>query len=186
MDLLLVDAGRSPLEGDAGVVLEQAPCDVAMFVEAGGEFRPGPVVVPFGAAWHDWAALELGAWVARATGAPLRLIGAASGGRENGRDASRLLADASLIVQHAAGVVAEPLLASPGRKGVMALAEGAGLLVVGLSERWRTEGLGAARTALVEAPPAPAVLVRRGPRPGGLAPAETRTRFGWSLTGSAA
>ena len=41
----------------------------------------GPVVVPFGAAWHDWAALELGAWVARATGAPLRLIGAASDAR---------------------------------------------------------------------------------------------------------
>ena len=68
----------------------------------------------------------------------------------------------------------------------MALAEGAGLLVVGLSERWRQDGLGRARTALVEAPPSPAVLVRRGPRPGGLAPAENRTRFGWSLTGSAA
>ena len=40
------------------------------------------------------------------------------------------------------GVVAEPLLASPGRKGVVALADGAGLLVVGLSDRWREEGLG--------------------------------------------
>ena len=78
---------------------------------------PGPVLVPFGAAWHDWAALELGAWVARATGAPLRLIGAASDGRDDGRDASRLLADASLIVQRTAGIVAEPLLASPGRTG---------------------------------------------------------------------
>jgi hypothetical protein len=67
---------------------------------------------------------------------------------------------------------------------VTALAEGAGLLVVALSERWRQEGLGELRTALVEAPPAPTVLVRRGPRPGGLAPAEARTRFGWSLTGS--
>ena len=26
------------------------------------------------------------------------------------------------------------------------------------------------------------VLVRRGPRPGGLAPREAATRFGWSLT----
>ena len=34
----------------------------------------------------------------------------------------------------------------------MALAEGAGLLVVGLSERWRQEGLGRVRTELVEAP----------------------------------
>jgi hypothetical protein len=158
---------------------------VGVLVEGGGSLRAGPVVVPFGAAWHDWAALELGAWVARATRLPLRLIGAASEGRENGRDASRLLADASFIVQRRAGVVAEPLLATPGRKGVTALAEGAGLLVVGLSERWRQEGLGRVRSELVEAPPAPTVLVRRGARPGGLAPAEARTRFGWSLTGSA-
>jgi DNA-binding SARP family transcriptional activator len=184
VDLLLMEAGRSPLGGDAGVVLEQAPCDVAMLVEAGGPPRAGPVLVPFGAGWHDWAALELGAWIARSTDAPLRLIGAASDRRRDGRDASRLLADASLIVQRVAGVVAEPLLASPGRKGVMGLAKEAGLLVVGLSERWRHEGLGRVRTEIVEAPLAPAVLVRRGPRPGGLAPAETRTRFGWSLTGS--
>jgi DNA-binding SARP family transcriptional activator len=181
VDLLLMDAGRAPLAGELGLVLEQAPCDVAMLVEAGGSLRAGAVVVPFGAAWHDWAALELGAWVARATGAPLRLIGAAS----DGRDASRLLADASLIVQRVAGVAAEPLLASPGRKELIALADGAGLLVAGLSERWRQEGLGRMRGALVESPPAPTVLVRRGPRPGGLAPPETLTRFGWSMTANA-
>jgi len=39
---------------------------------------------------------------------------------------------------------------------------------------------------LAGAPPAPTVLVRRGPRPGGLAPDGTRTRFGWSLTGAGA
>ena len=178
VDLLIMDAAHSPLEGEAGLVLQQAACDVAVLVEGGGSLREGPVVIPFGAAWHDWAALELGAWVARATAAPLRLIGAASAGR----DASRLLADASLIVQRIAGVAAEPLLASPGRKAVMALADGAGLLVVGLSERWRQEGLGRMRSALVESPPAPTVLVRRGPRPGGLAPPETLTRFGWSMT----
>jgi hypothetical protein len=139
-------------------------------------------VVPFGAAWHDWAALELGAWIARATGAPLQLIGATSNGREDRRDASRLLADASLIVQRTAGVAAEPLLADPGRKALMALADGAGLLVAGLSERWRQEGLGRTRRALVESPAAPTVLVRRGPRPGVLAPPETLTRFGWSMT----
>ena len=182
VDLLLMDATPSLLNGEAGVVLEQAPCDVAVLVEASGSLQAGAVVVPFGAAWHDWAALELGAWVARATDAPLRLIGAASAAREDARDASRLLADASLIVQRRAGVVAEPLLASPGRAGVMALAEGAGLLVVGLSERWRHEGLGQVRTELVEARPAPMVLVRRGRRPGGAAPADTLTGFGWSLT----
>jgi hypothetical protein len=185
VDLLLVQAPRAGFDGDVGAVLDEVPCDVAMLVEAGGTPGPGPVVVPFGAAWHDWAALELGAWVARASDAPLRLIGAAADDRPDGRDASRLLADASLIVQRTAGLVAEPLLASPGRKGVIALAQGAGVLVVGLSERWRQEGLGRVRSELIDAPPAPTVLVRRGPRPGGLAPPETATRFGWSLTASA-
>jgi DNA-binding SARP family transcriptional activator len=176
VDLLLGEITDPRLDGDTITVLEQAPCDVALLV---GSPREGPVLVPFGGAWHDWAALELGAWVARATAARLRLIGAV--GADDAPDASRLLADASLIVQRTAGIVAEPLLAPPGR-GVLALAEGAGLLVVGLSERWRQEGLGRVRAALVEAPPAPTVLVRRGPRPGGLAPPETVTRFGWSLT----
>jgi DNA-binding SARP family transcriptional activator len=185
VELLLVDTARSLLGGEARVVLEQAPCDVALLVKTGGSLRSGPIVVPFGAANNDWAALELGAWVAQTTGSHLRLIGAAGDDREGGRDASRLLADASLIVQRCCGVVAEPLLASPGREGVVALAEGAGLLVVGLSDRWRQEGLGRVRSELAETPPAPTVFVRRGPRPGGLAPAETRTRFSWSLTGSA-
>ena len=146
----------------------------------------GPVVVPFGGAHHDWAALELGAAVASATGAPLRLIGAASDDRAEGRDASRLLADASLIVQRLARIVAEPLLARPGREGVFALAAGAGLLVVGLSDRWRDEGLGTIREQLASAPPAPTVLVRRGAARPGLAPDDPRTRFRWSLTGAEA
>jgi len=182
IDLLIMDMGAAPLEGDARIVLEQAPCDVALLVEAGGPPREGPVVVPFGAGRHDWAALHVGAWVARATDAPLRLIGSAAESGEDDRDASRLLADASLIVQRTAGVVAEPRLASPGRRGVFAPAEDAGLLVVGLSDRWREEGLGRVRGELAKAPPAPTIFIRRGARPGGLAPVETRTPFGWSLT----
>jgi DNA-binding SARP family transcriptional activator len=185
VDLLLMDAGPSPLDGDTGLLLEQAPCDVALLMETGGSLREGPVLVPFGAGGHDWAALELGAWIARAVDAPLRLIGATDRS-EHGRDASRLLADASLIVQRTAGIFAEPQLANPGRRGITARAQGAGLLVVGLSDRWREEGLGRARSELASAPPAPMVFVRRGTRPGGLAPAESRTRFSWSLTGARA
>ncbi len=133
-----------------------------------------------GAFEHDWAALELGAWLASALARPLRLIGAADGRPERG-DASRLLADASLIVQHTSGIVAEPLLGPSGREGLAALAAGAGILVVGLSERWRTEGLGRIRSALTAEPPSPMLLVRRGVRPSGLAPPATLTRFTWSL-----
>ena len=185
-DLVLTELGSDSLDDHTARLLEAASCDVGLLVETGGAARPGPVVVPFGAAEHDWAALELAAWIARSTGGPLRLIGAASDARADGQDASRLLADASLIVQRTAGIPAEPLLASPGREGVAALAQGAGLLVVGLSERWRREGLGRVRGEIAKSPPAPTVFVRRGVRPGGLAPADSRTRFTWSLTQQAA
>jgi hypothetical protein len=180
-DLLLTDIAPDAAAG----LLEHAPCDVALLVAAGGAPRAGPVLVPFGGGYHDWAALELAAWISRATGEPLRLIGASASGRDDERDASRLLADASLILQRTASVVAEPVLAEPGRNGVWAAAAGAGLLVVGVSDRWRQEGLGRARTGLVEAPPAPTVLVRRGPRPSSLAPEKTLTRQGWSMTAGA-
>ncbi|MGI9112042.1 MAG: AfsR/SARP family transcriptional regulator [Gaiellaceae bacterium] len=184
-DLLLLATEGDPLDGPYAAVFEHATCDAAALVAAGGAVRAGPIVVPFGAFEHDWAALELGAWAAAALDRPLRLIGAAdAAGRD--RDASRLLADASLIVQHTTGVVAEPLLARPGRAGVAALAEGAGLLVVGLSERWRSEGLGDTRSALVASPPAPTVLVCRGLRPSGIAPSATLTRFTWSIERSRA
>jgi hypothetical protein len=186
VDVALLESGSAPLEGEAAVVLDRAPCDVALVLRAGGPPGAGPVVVPFGAGRHDWAALELAAWVARATGAPLRVMGAASYDDEDGRGASRLLADASLMVRRGAGVRAQPLLASPGRRGVTELAHGAGLLVVGLSDRWRDGGLGRVRADLAGAPPAPTVFVRRGPRPGGLALDGTRARFGGSLTGAGA
>jgi DNA-binding SARP family transcriptional activator len=182
-DLILLDAERpSPLEGISGELVEAAPCDVALLLELSGCPGDGPVIVPFGASEHDWAALELGAWFARAAEAPLQLIGAV--GSATSRDASRLLADASLIVQRTAGIPAEPLLSKPGREGVTALADGAGLLVIGFSESWRQDGLGATRMKIAESPPAPTVFIRRGLRPGGLAPPETRTRFTWSLSAS--
>ena len=185
VDLLLMDVGEAPFAGSAAAALERAPCDVGLLLRAGGPLREGPIVVPFGAGAHDWAALAVGTWLARATGARLRLMGAADS-RGEGRDASRLLADASLIVQRTAGMVAEPLLADPGSRGIAAIAEGAGALIVGLSERWRHEGIGRVRGQLAKDPPAPTILVRRGARPGGLAPPETRTSFSWSLGAAAA
>jgi DNA-binding SARP family transcriptional activator len=182
-ELLLTDLRGPQLDTE---LLDETPCDVVLLVEAGGPRSAGPVVVPFGAAWHDWAALDFGASIARATGAPLQLLGAASTHGGDGRDASRLLADASLILQRTAGIAAEPVLAVPGHRGVVVSAGNAGLLIMGLSERWRTEGLGPLRRRIVEEPPAPTIFVRRGPRRGALAPPETATRFGWSLTASRA
>jgi hypothetical protein len=179
-DLLLLATEGDPLGGPYRAVFDHATSDTAALVVGGGPVGVGPVVVPFGAFEHDWAALELGAWTATALDRPLRLIGAADP-EARGRDASRLLADASLIVQHTAGILAEPLLGPPGGEGIAALAEGAGLLVVGLSDRWRSEGLGRTRSALVRSPPAPTVLVRRGLRPSGIAPTATLTRFTWSI-----
>ncbi len=188
VDLVLLD-GRRPLLGDGvpreevGTVLNEAQCDVAVLVaRESTPVSPGPessVTVPFGGADHDWAALELASWIAAASGAPLRLLGAA-GRLQDGRDASGLLANASLVVQQFAGVTAEPVLAEPGRDGILAATAGAGLLVVGLSERWRKEGLGETRRAIARAAPAPIVFVRRGTRPGALAPVADMTRFGWS------
>jgi hypothetical protein len=187
-DLVLID-GRRPLLGDGvpreevGAVLSDAPCDVAVLVaREGAAISPGPerpVMVPFGGADHDWAALELATWIAAASGAPLRLLGA-SGRHDDGRDASGLLANASLIVQQLAGISAEPILAEPGREGILAAVGAAGLLMIGLSDRWRREGLGETRRAIVRSAPAPIVFVRRGEAPGGLAPSTEMTRFGWS------
>ncbi len=191
VDLVLID-GRRPMLGDGvpreevGTVLNEAKCDVAVLVaRESTPVSPGPdrpVTVPFGGADHDWAALELASWIAAASGAPLRLLGSA-GRQEDGRDASGLLASAALVVQQFAGVTAEPVLAEPGREGILAATAEAGLLVVGLSERWRKEGLGETRRAIARAAPAPIVFVRRGARPGALAPANEMTRFGWSTAG---
>jgi len=102
--------------------------------------------------------------------------------RAVGRDASRLLASASLVVQRAIGVAARPLLVDPGQETLVeAAADARALVVVGLTERWRTQGLGPVRQALVSDARVPVVVVRRGLRPGGLAPNASLTRFTWSL-----
>jgi Sodium/hydrogen exchanger family len=192
--LVLMD-GRRPLlgegvpRGDVGTVLREAPSDVGVLVARDGEdVLPTPergVVVPFGGVEHDWAALELGAWIAAATGAPLNLLGAA-GQTEDRARVSRLLGDASLLVQQYGGISAQPIVAEGGREGVIEAAAEAGLLVVGLSDRWRDEGLGPTRSEIARAAPAPVLFVRRGTRTGALAPREDVTRFSWSAAGMGA
>ncbi len=191
VDLLLIRAQPELVEADLlsadlQTILEQAPCDVGVLVarESGSPAISAahPILAPFGGAEHDWAAIELAAWVAAAQNAPLRLLGTEADPRAGTRDASRLLARASLVVQRAANVAAEPVLVPAGADGILRAAESGGLLVVGLSPRRRQSGLGEVRLGLVRRARPPVLLVRKGLRPGGLAPSETLTRFTWSLT----
>ncbi len=185
VDLLMTDAPEELLAEGAPdeqltAVLAETPCDVALL--AARDATPeGPVLVPFGGAEHDWAAVELGAWFARAEDVPLRLAGAAAVPEHGRRDASRLLSHGALAVQRVLGISAEPLLAPPGEEGMLEASRDAGLLVVGLSTRWHREGLGPARLRLAAEATPPTLLVRRGLRPGGLAPPPALTRFTWSI-----
>jgi DNA-binding SARP family transcriptional activator len=175
-----IDAHRLPDE--LAAILERSPADVAVLVGAAVDFAAGDgVYVPFAGGEHDWAALELGASLASAAGAPLRLVGTKADAARGHRDASRLLADASLAVQRVVGVETYPVLAVPTRESLVTAVEQAALVVVGLSPRWRREGIGVARRALVRKARVPILLLHAGPRPGGLAPAGNKTRFTWSL-----
>ena len=179
VDLILTDAALGPLAQDLQVVLERAPCDVAVLVGS-GEIAAGPIVTPFGGVEHDWPAIELAAWLAQSLGTTLRLLGTQADPVAGRRDASRLLARASLLVQQVVGTVTEPVLVPAGEEGVIEGARGASLLVVGLSDRWRTEGIGPVRLAVAAGSDAPILFVRRGLRSSGVAPGETLTRFTWT------
>ncbi|MBA3329669.1 MAG: AfsR/SARP family transcriptional regulator [Actinobacteria bacterium] len=185
VDVVLLDAAPGLLEGghpdqDLTVVLEHAPCDVAVLI-GGGDMATGPLVTPFGGVDHDWAAIEVAAWIAQSLGTTLRLLGTEADPAVERRDASRLLSRASMLVQQVIGIVTEPVLIRPGEQGVLEAARDARLLVVGLSDRWRTEGIGHARLAVAKGAEVPTLFVRRGLRPGGVAPTETLTRFTWTL-----
>jgi DNA-binding SARP family transcriptional activator len=176
-DLLLVESPPGLLDDPHLVaILADAACDVGVLI---GRPVDGPVLVAFSGAEHDWAAIELGAWLATARGGTLVLAGSTGDG--TGRDASRLLANASIAIQRTVGVAAEPLLVAPDPGALAAAATGMGLVVVGLSRRWQQDGLGPARGALVAREAGATLLVRRGLRPGGLAPAGHETRFTWTI-----
>ena len=165
--------------------LEHAPCDVGVLVTRdGAASTPGPgrpVLVPFGGADHDWTAAEIGAWIAGALGAPLRLLGTTADAASGRRDASRLLANA----------VARPAGRDRHRHGAPARRAGRGR-----RDRGGGRSRAARRRALRPLAPGgdrghaarrghearpPTLLVRRGLRPGGLAPRESLTRFTWTL-----
>jgi hypothetical protein len=178
VDLILVEAPPSLLDHPAvQAVLLAAPCDVGVLAWRDGAAVGGPILVPFIGAEHDWSAVELAAWVARSLGARLQLVGPV----ETERDASRLLARASLAVQRALGVEAEPVLVAPDAESLVTVANDASLAVVGLPDRWHREGLGGVRRRLIQDAGPPVLIVRRGLRPGGLTPPEGLTRFTWSI-----
>jgi DNA-binding SARP family transcriptional activator len=182
-ELVLVDGTDALVEGRSGIVthlLNEMPCDVALHV--GGAERGGDaIVVPFGGNEHDWAALELAALLSRVTDAPL-LIAGSENAAPGGQDASRLLASAGLIVQRTSGIVAEPVLVPRGVEGVVDLEARARQFVIGLSPRFRETGLGETRAEIAARVAVPALFVRRGTRPGVLAPGRSVTRFSWSLS----
>jgi hypothetical protein len=191
VDLLLISAEGvaldKPFSVELTTVLDASPCDVALVVAD----RPPtadagrPVVVPFGGAEHDWAAVELAAWAAAALGSRVHLVGTAANPGLRRRDASRALAAAALAIQRAFGVAAEPALVRPAADQLLAVAGEAALLVLGLSERWPKEGVGDVRGAIIAGARSPTALVKAGLRPGGLAPPDAGTRFTWSLAAAA-
>jgi DNA-binding SARP family transcriptional activator len=185
VELLLMDIEGEVREGNIqkslALTLEHSPADVGALHGAPMPLGASSAIfVPFGGSEHDWAALELSAWLGLATGARIRLVGLKADRGGGRRDSSRLLADASLAVQQLVGVETEPVLAGPGAEALVTSIQPAALVVMGFSSRWRHEGIGPACQALLGSSTA-VLLVHRGLRPSGLAPRESRTRFTWSL-----
>ncbi|MFQ5427256.1 MAG: hypothetical protein ACE5EV_09255, partial [Gaiellales bacterium] len=189
VDLLLIEAPSPLLEsgtpdGELDEILSRAPCDVGVVALRSGRSQADPadpVLVPFGGDDNEWAAVEIGSWIADSQAATLVLTGSAAEHDDGRRDASRLLGEVALIVQQLTGLVPSPLLVAPGAAGVIGASERAGIVVLGLPSDWRRSGLGPARVAIAREADVPVLLVKRGVRPGGLAPAESLSRFTWTL-----
>jgi DNA-binding SARP family transcriptional activator len=178
--LMLLELGAPPERLQR--LLESATCDVGLLAGQ-GRSRPrarSPVLVAFGGGGHDWAALELACWVAKSVSVPVWMVGV---NRRRGHhpDASRTLAAASLAVQRWYGIVPEPRIVPPGVDRMVELSGEARLFVLGLADDWPRKGIGSLRGQLADRAACPVALVRRGRRPGGLAPAQSVTRFTWSL-----
>ncbi len=185
--LIVLDASPALLErGDfeepLRSILAEADADVAILVGEVEIVNPDarPVTVPFGGGEHEWRALEAAAWIASGWGAGLSLVGTAADDERGRRDASRLLATASLIAQRAAGVTATPRLAPPGAAAVAEAVGGSGLLVWACRGRWEQEGLGTARLTLARRARRPCSSIRRGARGDELSGVSELSRYTWS------
>ena len=170
VDLVLLDSAvdsQGRLPDDVAAIVERSASDVAVLVGSAPDVQAGGgVFVPFGGSPHDWSALELAGWLAVAMSSPLRLVGTKADPRRGRRDASRLLADAALAVQRVTGVETEPVLAEHSEEGLMAAVEPGAIVVLGISEQWRREGIAASRRTLLRRAGPPVLLVYGGPRPG--------------------
>ena len=141
-------------------------------------------MTPFGGADHDWSAIELAAWLAGRS----RPRCGSSEPRPTTNAAAAMPAGYSPAPRYSSSrwSASSPSRSSspPGKDGVLEQPHDARLLVIGLSDRWRTEGIGPARAAVAASARVPTLFVRRGLRPGGIAPSETLTRFTWTLGSS--
>jgi hypothetical protein len=172
------DAVVAPLAiGGVLELLAAAPCHVALVAGDDPGPRPDLVAVPFGGTSHDWAALELATWLGHA-GGRLLLVGLEDA-RGRGRDASRLLAVASLAVQRVAGLRVETALASDDGEAVHRIVAEATVLV-GVSDRWQSEGIGGERLRLANRPSGLTVIVRGGVATSSLTVRDSLTRHPWS------
>ena len=168
---------RRPVPDAIALLLERSPCDVALLAGAAPPaFADGVAVALRG--WRP----RLGRRRARGL-ARRRRVRAAAAGRRPGprRRRRREQAPRVGVHRHPAGRGRRRRARARGR-GARRRSCGrgsAGVVVVGLSPRWRREGLGASRRALLAAG-TPTLLVHRGARPGGLAPRERLTRFTWT------
>ena len=183
LDAIGLDADTIP--DKVASIVERSPADVGVLSGQGVDWDRGRgVFVPFAGGEHDWTALEVGASLAASRDLALWLVGTKADPRAGRRDASRLLAAASLAVQRAVGVDAVPVLVEHDPGALVDAVAGATVVLIGLSSRWRREGLGEMRRALVRGP-RPTLLVHAGPRPSALAPAGSRTRYTWTIEGEA-
>ena len=179
VDLLLVDAPDGLLE-DAQILalLAGAPCDVG--VVGGGAPRPGAVLVPFAGAEHDWARSSSAPGSRATAGSPCG-SSARAPARRGGTRAACWRARRSRCSGRSASPADPVLVDADARRAwstrpAMPASSWSASPIAGAARAW-----GRARTALATRSGAPAILVRRGRRPGGLAPREADTRFTWTI-----